>query len=172
MTKNKGGRPKYKDIPLCEAENVFNNKYDFDNEKKLCNFIEKNIKIFAKEILNISDFSYERESYISLFNKPAIKQKTGNKSRVDFKIIEKSGIHLIECKNPKNTQRELNRSISQILDYIITAESFNKKVLSSWLVTSKIHYSLTKIIERFNLRINILLLNKKELAIWRCGDGK
>ena len=132
-------------MQLCtleEIKEVFNNKDCFKNEKEFCDYIESNIETFCKEILEVDFEDYKRES--SLVNK----RFGPNKPRIDFLIKCKDGEYvLVECKHPKNIYRENIGALSQLMNYVLLAERYNKKVKSIWLCTTKMKDDLIEIIE-------------------------
>lgn len=165
MADAKIGRPlKFADgeYNISDIKEHFNAGTHFKNEKHLCDYIEDNIENFCCEI-GIDYKSHTRESYIvplKLFGK--------NKPRIDFLINDKDGgVVLLEIKQPVNTYREINRAISQMLDYYLTAEETGHRVNKAIILTTKINDTFTKIISRFNLPIDLILFSKGCLAVWQ-----
>lgn len=150
------------ELTFNNVTDQFNNQNNFKTEKDVCDYIEDNIKLFINNNLGLNYLEHERESYI-------IPRGFGkNTSRIDFVVTttNKEKV-LIEVKNPKNIQRELNRSVAQVLDYYLLAERRGFKVNSAWLVITKINQSMIDIIVRFKLPINICVFSKGQTAIWR-----
>lgn len=144
-----------------EIEDHFNSADDFKTEKELCDYIELNIKAFCEDI-GIHYQNHARETYIT-----KIKRFGANKPKIDFLVKDKQGKKtLIEVKNPKNLQREINRSIAQMLDYYIIAEENGHEIDKAYIVTTKCNPSFIKIVQRFNLPIGLILISKSKLAVW------
>lgn len=148
---------------------IFNSAKDFKNEKEFCDFLERNIENVCKDVFNDEYISHERESFIHPVRR--ISSKGCSKTRIDFLITCKKGNYLVECKNPSNSQRELNRCLSQVLDYIVVCENFNVAYKSAWILSTKYHNSVHQIIQRFDLPINLCIMNKTQSAILECKNG-
>ena len=140
---------------------LFNKAEYFRSEKHLQDFVEENMALVCRDLFADELLRYDRESYMEF------KRFGANKSRVDFLVEGRKGNYLVECKKPKNTQRELNRCLTQILDYIIIAERNCIEIKESWLITSKYHNTLHQIILRFKLPINVCVINNEKQAIFR-----
>ena len=69
-------------------------------------------------------------------------------------------IIIIECKNVTNTFSELSGSVSQLLSYAVIAEDNNIKIDRMCLVVNKFDDRLRKIIEKFNLPIELFIFSK------------
>jgi len=162
---NLGGRPcKFQDgeYDISEIKDYFNDGNHFKDEKHLCNYIEDNMESFCSEV-GIDYKSHTRESYIV-----RLKMFGKNKARIDFLIEEKDkGIVLLEIKQPRNTYREINSAISQMLDYYLTAEEAGYKINKAIILTTKINDTFTKIVNRFNLPIELVLFSKGCMAVWQ-----
>jgi hypothetical protein len=156
-----------KDGQYCfrQIKELFNGEDHFHNEKHLCNYIEDNIEKFCEQI-GIKYAGHKREAYFkqSYFGH-------GNKPRIDFLIDEENGGKvLLEVKKPKNIHREINMSISQLLDYYVMAEEAGIKINRAIILTTKCNDSFIGVIERFKLPVEVVLLSKKYVAIWE-GRG-
>ena len=169
--KNKVGRPPEEGLISDKiTTSIFLNS-PFPSESELADYIEFNLPKICDTLFLDKYKSHERESYISHWRVPSIKRKTGNRSRVDFKVEGNNGNYLIECKNPKSVAREINRSIAQMLDYVIAAEEYGVKIKEYWILTTRYHETMGKIINRFDLPINVCVLNKENQAIFRHKTG-
>ena len=150
------------DYYLDDIRHIFNSG-DFQNERKLCDYIEENIESFCDE-LGIEMESYERESYI--FRR--FKFTEGNQPRIDFKIIGKDGkVTLVEVKNPKNLHREIHMAIGQVLNYILIAEKNGIEVDRAVLLTTMCDKQFLDVIKRFGLPIDVVLMSKGFMGVWK-----
>lgn len=144
-----------------EVEDMFNNLDEFKTENDLCEFIANSSKDFCKDVLEIEPTEFKREAHLRY-------HRFGPRpERVDFVFYENDGLHIVEVKKPRNTYSEINRAISQIMDYICLAEDNGKKVKSAWLVTTKIHQTVIRVIQRFNLPINVCVISKERVSIYK-----
>lgn len=133
------------------------NRNDFQNEKEFCDYIELNIAVFCKDLLDGELESYKREWFLNdLFPKFGT-----NKPRIDFMIKLKDGRRVgVECKNPKNLFSELARTLSQLLAYSVIAEENKAPLDELILVTSGYDDYLIKVVKKFNLPVRVFLLNR------------
>lgn len=151
---------------FVEIKDLFNKSKDFKTEKELCDLFEDNIEMFC-ESLGIDYDSHERESYMTKW-----KGFGANSPRIDFLIKQKDkSVVLIEAKNPRNQHREVNMSISQLLDYIVIAEDMNLNIDKAYTLTSKCDDSFLRIIKRFMLPISVILINRTVHAILQEGES-
>ena len=145
-----------------EIKDHFNNANHFKNEKELCNYIENNIDNFCNE-LGIDYKSHTRECRMRKF-----RAFGASMPRIDFLINENDGgIILLEVKNPSQTQSEITRCVAQMLDYYITAEECGHKINKAIILTTKVNDNFMKIINRFNLPVELVLFSKGCLAVWQ-----
>lgn len=146
-----------------EAKDFFAQNSDFSTEKDFCDYLELNMDNVCKDIFKSPLIKYERESYIDV--KRGNFGLRGSQTRVDFFITCENGCYLIEAKKPGNLQREMNRSLAQILDYILVCEDCGVKLKGAWIFTTRIHESIVRLIARFKLPIHVCILNKQEHAV-------
>lgn len=132
----------------------------FKSEKDLCGFLEANIVDFVKDLGYEYD-SHKREYAIL----PWEKRSKGSK-RVDLHIITKQGISiLIECKHPK-FMSELMAGVGQMLSYIQLYELTHKGEAEYILLSSKMCVNIPPVIQRFNLPLKFMVLDKVKLLTW------
>jgi len=144
-------------------------KKDFNSERELCEYIEANIASFCKDCLGVTYKSHIREKPLSqLTSKRSIK---GNK-RIDFLIITSDNERIgIECKNPKY-QSELSYAVGQCLTYLTLFELMGEPISRMAIVATKIEPSLTFTIDKFNLPILFIAMDKDKTLTYRNGSGK
>lgn len=135
---------------------------DFKNESEMCDYIEKNAELFAKDVLEIEYKSHKREYYLG--DTLLIGRKKGNLPRIDFAFTSiDNEIILVECKNPSNIYSELCISIGQILSYYCIAKKNGVKVNRICIVSTQFNMVIRDIIIEFNLPIEFYILNKTNL---------
>lgn len=159
---------KNKNVNEYDLKDYFNDSNKFKNEKEMCNYIADNIDKFCKDVLNVEYEECLREWY---FTPVGARRLSGNKPHIDIAVKCKDGEYvLIECKNPRHDYKENINAIGQLLDYIRIAEDNGYKIKDSWICTSKHKIGLTYTIKKFNLPINICVLNKNNNAVWKGGE--
>ncbi len=138
-----------------------NSRNDFKNEKDLCDYLEKNIKIFSKTWLNCEVKEYKREWEMSIY-----RRFSARLPRIDFMIMSKDGKRIgIECKNNKNVSfSDISRSIGQLLAYSVLADNAGVSFDELIIVSSKIHYCVHDVIKKYNLPIRFLVISKEYVA--------
>ncbi len=149
------------DIEDKYLKKIFN-KEDFKNEKELTEFIIKNIEDFTKDVLKDKLIKFEKNQSFNKNHYFGISQN----GRIDLIIRGKLKTYAIEIKNPKQIFHELSRSLSQLLTYIVLSEEQKKKINKFYILTSKYDNILIKVIKRFKLPINVIVLNKEYVAVW------
>lgn len=150
------------DIKAANVIELFKSKEHFSNEKALCDYIEINIQDFCKE-LGYNYKSHNREWSLTYMNRFGPRPP-----RVDFKIeLEDNQILLVECKCPSQTYSEVNKGISQILSYYLKAKDYKLNLKECWLVSTEIDLDSVRIIEEFKLPVNICVIKKGSMAIWK-----
>lgn len=128
---------------------------DFKTEKEMCNYIQSHSEEFAKDILGIEIIGCEREYYLGQ------RIRRGNRPHVDFMFRSKENdIIIVECKNVNNIFSELSGAISQLLSYYIIAEDNRINIKRMCLVVNKFDDRLRKVIEKFNLPIELFVFSK------------
>jgi hypothetical protein len=146
-----GGRP------TIYSEAIVN-KSDFKNESDFCVFLEKNIKNICRDIFNDEYVSHVREFQIGS-NSRRFRTKAQS---LDFFVSTKTKNIAIECKVQKKL--DINKSsscLSQLLGYG-TRHHFDEL----YIFADKIHPLAQQIIEKYNLPIRIVVLNKTYYGIF------
>jgi hypothetical protein len=152
------------DYGLKDAIEALSN--DFVSEKELCDFIESNIVLFCEECLGVEYRSHVREK--RLFTNKSRGHK-GNK-RIDFLVVTKDNRRIgVECKNPKYTS-ELSSAIGQCLTYLTLFEIMGEPVSKMCIVASKIEPELLLTIDRFNLPVGFVAIDKSKTLVFRSGS--
>lgn len=129
---------------------------DFKTERELCNYIEENIKLFCRDVLEIEYMGHERE-YVICEDRRINKK---HKARVDFRFKNNDGDIYVECKNPTHVYSESNGALNQILAYSCVADFYQRKVSRLILLTTKYNVILGATIRKFNLPIEVFVFSK------------
>lgn len=133
---------------------------NFKSEKELCDFIDDHAEDFAKDILNIEYKSHKREFYLG--QRINVSLGFGNMPHIDFMFEGNSGkVILVECKNPSNVYAELSNAIGQILSYYCTAKENGIEVDRMCIVTGRYNDKIRKVINQFNLPIEVYVMSKQ-----------
>lgn len=141
---------------------------DFPSEKSLCDFLEDNIEIFCKDGLGVDYKNHIREYALS---EQLPRRAKGNK-RVDFLIITKQNERIgVECKNPQ-TPGELSFAVGQALTYMTAFELRGSPLSRIIIVSTKIDSIIPFTIDRFNLPISFMAMDKTKLLTFRNGSAK
>lgn len=123
---------------------------DFEKEKDLLEYIELNIELFCKDVLEDSLVEYEVERQFVM-----MKRFQPRARRIDLYVRGEENEYLVELKNP--THPADNRAaIGQILDY--GRELPEAKLV---LVTTMFDWDTAKTIEYYDLPIKYVYLDKK-----------
>lgn len=150
----------YKDgrYSCFELADAFNN--DFPKEKDMCDYIESNISDFVVECLGYELKTYTREyPLVDGYNR----NKKSNR-RLDFMIETKCGkVIALECKNP-TFLAEHATAIGQALTYMTLFANLNKRIDQLFIVSSKMDNTVPMVIDRFNLPIGFMVLDKSKHA--------
>jgi hypothetical protein len=111
-----------KNIPPLNSNTVWKDNYsnikEFKNEDEYQSYIENNIELFCKDVLNLGDYvSHKSKFYIE-------KKKLfgANSQRPDLYIVGTKKTALVELKYPKNGFAEIRNALSQLLCYSVLAE--------------------------------------------------
>lgn len=133
---------------------------DFKRESDLCNFIEKHIEEFCKDVLNVEYLDHVREYNLM----PTVKKRSikGNR-RIDFHITAKSGEKIgVECKNPIYPC-ETASALGQCLTYISALECLGNRVDRMVLVSTKVDVWVPFVIKRFNLPVEFVVMDRQKI---------
>ena len=130
---------------------------EFGTEKKLCDYIEFNIELFCRDVLEEEYKSHTREyrlkpQYFGRYMSP----------RVDFYVETDKGSYLVEVKNPSNKYAEQVAAIGQLLSY-----KTQKPESEMVFVSSSFLQIVPEIITSFELPITLAVVRKDMLATWR-----
>ena len=153
---SQGGRPrKYEPengdvIVFSDMEKL---KYSgFDKEKTLCDYIERHIENFCRDILEDKYISYQTE-----VQKKSQEYFMPREPRVDFVIQCEKKQYLIEIKNPKNISENRN-ALGQILCYSALFEE--EKPYQLIIITTKFDHLTAKTIKNFDLPIRYIYFER------------
>ena len=153
------------DYSYHELSNSLSN--DFLSEKEFCEFIENNIDTFVSECIGFEVDTYEKEYQLSKDKRRCVR---GNR-RIDFFIKTKCGKNIgVECKDPTGYS-ELTSAVGQCLGYITLFEMNEKKLDYIYIVSTKIDFILPAIINKFNLPIGFICIDKSKFIKY-LGDRK
>jgi len=139
---------------------------DFAKEKDLCDFIEHNIEEFCASCLGVE--------YGQHFREYGLKQarRTKGSKRIDFLIVSKSGERIgVECKNP-TYESELQGAIGQCLSYMTIFGISGKPIDRIAIVTTKMDWSTPFTIDKFNLPISLIGMDKSKFIGFKNGTAK
>lgn len=151
---------------MINNHNLLDGKYDINNiidcvasdfasESEMCDYIERHIDLFCKDVLNVDYESHTREYRI--FNRNQNRSK-----RIDFLITCKLGNKIIvECKNPAYVY-ELTQCIGQVLTYLTMMELIDRPVGRVIILATKIDFHLPFVIDRFKLPIEFIAIDKSK----------
>jgi len=141
---------------------IFNSKNHFKNEKHMSDYIEDNIRLFCKEILEDEYITHSREYVFESGwrkrNGNSVKKGEHN-TRLDFLIICKNDNYAVEVKNPKQIRSSLVNAISQIMNYQYEIEKRSIRA-SLVLVSSKHSVRFVELVRHFGLKFRYILFNK------------
>lgn len=140
--------------------NSYSVKNQFKNEKDYQEYIELNIKLFCKDVLDLGEYICHESSYYLK------RQKfSGNKEQVDLYITGTLGSAIVELKHPKHTKAEIRSGISQLLHYGTLADRYGVKYDKLFLVSPAFDDDLFETIKKYKLPIHIVYLTKQHNAI-------
>lgn len=132
---------------------------DFSSEKEMCDYIELNHKVFCEDILEERFVSYDREWHVGLPIK-----RGPRRLHVDFRFeTDKSKNILVECKNAKSSYIEVRNAISQLMSYVVSAESEGIKIDRCVFVSNRYDHVVTMMIRRYNLEIEYILFKRNQM---------
>lgn len=135
---------------------IFSPKNKFISEAKMCNLIESNMEHFCRTYLKEELLDYKREYRVGIAD---LVRSGIIRPRTDFLINTKTGKRIaLECKNSTRLQ-DFAQGIMQLLIYR-QIEEFDRLIL----VTSNFASVSYNLIERYNLPVEIILLNKDNIA--------
>jgi hypothetical protein len=133
-------------------------KTQFASEREFCDYLELNIHQFC-----IEDLGYEVGSYWREFSVTGQLASSIGSKRVDFFIKTKCGLNIIiECKVTSKENSEMPRAIGQILSYIEELRLRRFPVSYAVLVGTKISLIASQIIERYDLPITLIAMDKEK----------
>ena len=132
---------------------------DFASEKELANYTKINIKKFTEDILEDELVSFEFEKRIEK------KDKTQNLKRIDLYVVGKKSKYIVEFKNPKWSNENLN-AIGQILNY---GRQFTDPKKELVLISTMFDIETAKTIKHYNLPIRYIYFDK-EKSLEYLGD--
>jgi hypothetical protein len=134
---------------------ILNNKSEFKSEKQYQDFIENNILLFCKDVLELGN-------YVSHKTNKSIQKNIfgGSIERADFIIKGTLKTAIVELKYPKNDFSELRNSISQCMHYIVVAENNHIEYDKICIVSPVLDKRMFDIIKRFNLPIELYYLTR------------
>lgn len=139
---------------------------DFKNEKDFVDYIELNIKSFCDEFIGSKYKSHKREYPIAGYTK----RYRGSK-RIDLVIFTQDNRRIaVECKKPK-MGCELSQAIGQCLTYFAMSENLGDPFDMIMIVSTKIEWTLPITIDRFNLPIKFIALDKKKSLTYQNGSS-
>jgi hypothetical protein len=148
--------------PIEQLNDALSND-DFKSEKEFCDYIEANIKLFCRDVIGVEYKEHQRE-----FNITGHKdnRRIKNNKRLDFLITTQTGEKIaIECKNPKYIS-ELCAGLGQVLSYIFLFESAGHQISKYVIVSTRIDWILPLTIQRFNLPISFVTMDKNRVLTW------
>jgi len=138
----------------------------WNKEAQLVDYIERNITLFTKDVL--------REEYQYHVREWSMREQRmfgGNQPRIDLMIMTKSGKRMgVECKLPKQSFSELSRAVSQVLAYSVIAEDNGLPFHKLLIVTTQYDTIVHKIIQKYELPIGVVVMDKKERMEWNCEN--
>jgi hypothetical protein len=145
-------------ISIKNAETVKNS--DFDKEKDLVEYIENNIKVFCRDVLNDKYIEHETE-------KQSVDQFMfmPRRIRVDLYIECENKTYIIEVKNPTFVS-ENRYAIGQVLNYGIEFLDSEKEI-QLILLTTKYDPGTAKLIEHYRLPITYIYFSKKHTLTFK-----
>jgi hypothetical protein len=162
---------KYPDGQYRYEQIEFALESDFTSEKDLSDYIELNIDLFTKECLNYEYKSHQREYQLSMFKAGTNRRNIKGNRRLDFVINTTCGkIIGIECKHP-TYKSELTAAVGQCLGYMAIFEEYHFKLDTIIIVSSKVDHVLPMIINKFNLPIGYISMDKSKHLTYK-GYGQ
>lgn len=152
--------------PTKIISNKLNIKNEFKNEKELSSYIIRNIENFCLDVLDDSLIEYKYNHDITGVQE----KKAINRPRIDLYLRCKKYTYGIEIKNPSQKFHELSRSVSQLLSYKVIADEYNIKMDKLILLVSDYDTILERIIAKYDLPIDIIILEKDKCYLWKYDD--
>lgn len=140
--------------------NSYSIKSDFKNEKEYQDYIELNINLFCKDVLDLGDYvSHKSQCYLK-------RQKFGgNNEKVDLYIVGTKGAGIVELKHPVHTKAEIRSGISQLLQYGALADMNGFKCDKLFLVSPCFDDNLFYMIKKYKLPIQLVYLTKQHNSL-------
>ena len=135
-------------------------KNKFKSEKEFINNLAPKITRVIKQAydLDVDKIEIEKKFHLKSFGFFSI--------RADMYATTKQGRDiLIECKNPKHDKAETFNAFGQIMSYqyLLEKMALNPIVI---LATSTFESYYFEIIKQFNLKIDVIINNEKDVAFW------
>lgn len=132
---------------------------DFSQEEELCDYIDAHPRLFSLDILEEEYQSHEREWDLNQY------RRFGPRcTRVDFMFsTDVSECVLVECKNPVNIYSEIRNAIAQLMAYRVVTMENDITPDRCLLVTSKYHPVVGKMIDSYELPIEVFVLGKDRI---------
>lgn len=152
MSDNPVGRPVkilFKDLNFVS---------DFKSEKDLQEYIETNIELFCRDILEDPYVSHKTDEPVI----QSIRQRARGTKRIDLLVQCENSLHIIELKSGGGNN--IRAGIGQLLDYGREFPYPTKKMV---LLSSTFDNSTALTIEEYKLPITYITLRKAQTYIYQ-----
>ena len=146
-------------------------KSDFESEKKLEDYVEKNIKVIFKNLTNTDYKKHTRQYNITMFSGNQSHRGLAN-ARVDLYVENTEGkAYIIELKHPKRGPCENLHGITQLLFYKSLLKSLLDIEVETILLSTLCDKYVGALIKEYDFPITFGIIQRDKVFIFE-GYGE